>query len=60
MASENPASSPSAGTNPAQQLMMQQMLQMFAGGNASVRTTHILSSLILFYCLIDWLTDLIE
>uniref|UniRef100_A0A8C5F4J6 Ubiquilin 4 n=1 Tax=Gadus morhua TaxID=8049 RepID=A0A8C5F4J6_GADMO len=29
---ESPAPSPSAGTNPAQQQLMQQMLQMFAGG----------------------------
>uniref|UniRef100_A0A8C7PIE6 Ubiquilin-4 n=1 Tax=Oncorhynchus mykiss TaxID=8022 RepID=A0A8C7PIE6_ONCMY len=41
MASQNPASSPSAGTNPAQQLMMQQMLQMFAGGNASSQTPEV-------------------
>lgn len=42
MPTENPASSPSsAGTNTAQQQLMQQMLQMFAGGaggNASVHT----------------------
>ncbi|KAL0171349.1 hypothetical protein M9458_031660, partial [Cirrhinus mrigala] len=30
-----PASTPAAGTNTAQQQLMQQMLQMFAGGNAS-------------------------
>uniref|UniRef100_A0A673ZY61 Ubiquilin-4 n=1 Tax=Salmo trutta TaxID=8032 RepID=A0A673ZY61_SALTR len=41
MASQNPASSPSAGENPAQQLMMQQMLQMFAGGNSSSQTPEV-------------------
>uniref|UniRef100_A0A4W5KGI4 Ubiquilin-4 n=1 Tax=Hucho hucho TaxID=62062 RepID=A0A4W5KGI4_9TELE len=41
VAPENPASSPSTGTNPAQQLMMQQMLQMFAGGNASSQTPEV-------------------
>uniref|UniRef100_A0A8C7Q7V2 Ubiquilin 4 n=1 Tax=Oncorhynchus mykiss TaxID=8022 RepID=A0A8C7Q7V2_ONCMY len=41
VAPENPASSRSAGENPAQQLMMQQMLQMFAGGNSSSQTPEV-------------------
>ncbi|KAA0702690.1 Ubiquilin-1 Protein linking IAP with cytoskeleton 1 [Triplophysa tibetana] len=34
-----PAPAPAAGTNPTQQQLMQQMLQMFAGGNASQTQT---------------------
>lgn len=33
---QGPAPTPAAGANPAQQQLMQQMLQMFAGGSASV------------------------
>lgn len=36
-----PAPAPAAGTNPAQQQLMQQMLQMFAGGNASTQTPEV-------------------
>uniref|UniRef100_A0A8B9L180 Ubiquilin 4 n=1 Tax=Astyanax mexicanus TaxID=7994 RepID=A0A8B9L180_ASTMX len=34
-------STPAAGTNPTQQQLMQQMLQMFAGGNASTQTPEV-------------------
>uniref|UniRef100_A0A671R8Q1 Ubiquilin-4 n=1 Tax=Sinocyclocheilus anshuiensis TaxID=1608454 RepID=A0A671R8Q1_9TELE len=36
-----PAPTPAAGTNTAQQQLMQQMLQMFAGGNASTPTPEV-------------------
>uniref|UniRef100_A0A673GT39 Ubiquilin-4 n=1 Tax=Sinocyclocheilus rhinocerous TaxID=307959 RepID=A0A673GT39_9TELE len=36
-----PAPTPTAGTNTAQQQLMQQMLQMFAGGNASTPTPEV-------------------
>lgn len=36
-----PTPTPAAGTNTAQQQLMQQMLQMFAGGNASTQTPEV-------------------
>ncbi|KAI2654915.1 Ubiquilin-4 [Labeo rohita] len=36
-----PIPTPAAGTNTAQQQLMQQMLQMFAGGNASTQTPEV-------------------
>ncbi|XP_028978635.1 ubiquilin-4 [Esox lucius] len=41
VAPENPASSQSPGVNPAQQQMMQQMLQMLAGGNVSSQSPEV-------------------
>ncbi|XP_067253147.1 ubiquilin-4 isoform X2 [Chanodichthys erythropterus] len=38
---QGPAPTPAAGTNPAQQQLMQQMLQMFAGGSASTQTPEV-------------------
>uniref|UniRef100_A0A8C2JKZ0 Ubiquilin-4 n=1 Tax=Cyprinus carpio TaxID=7962 RepID=A0A8C2JKZ0_CYPCA len=37
----SPTPTPAAGTNTAQQQLMQQMLQMFAGGNASTQTPEV-------------------
>ncbi|XP_051720771.1 ubiquilin-4 [Ctenopharyngodon idella] len=38
---QGPTPTPAAGTNPAQQQLMQQMLQMFAGGSASTQTPEV-------------------
>ncbi|XP_077077656.1 ubiquilin-4 isoform X2 [Siphateles boraxobius] len=38
---QGPAPTPAAGANPAQQQLMQQMLQMFAGGSASTPTPEV-------------------
>ncbi|XP_036414171.1 ubiquilin-4 [Colossoma macropomum] len=39
--SSGQGSTPAAGTNPTQQQLMQQMLQMFAGGSASTQTPEV-------------------